>query len=42
MQGSSLDSVDRSEITVTVGGQPCREIASTEDENNTVRDLYVT
>ena len=38
MQGLFLDSVERSEITVTVGDQLCKQIASNEDD--IVRDLY--
>ena len=37
LQGSFLDSVERSEISVTVGGEPCTERQAAEDDVNTVR-----
>ena len=40
LQGSFLDSVGRSEISVTVGGEPCTERQAAEDDVNTVRFLY--
>ena len=39
LQGSFLDSVERSEISVTVGGEPCTERQAAEDDVNTVRIL---
>ena len=37
LQGSFLDSVERSEISVTVGGEPCTERQAAGDDINTVR-----
>ena len=37
LQGSFLDSVERSEISVTVSGEPCTERQAAEDDVNTVR-----
>ena len=39
LQGSFLDSVERSEISVTVRGEPCTERRAAEDDMNTVRLL---
>ena len=36
LQGSFLESVERSEISVTVGGEPCTERQAAEDDINTV------
>ena len=36
LQGQYLDSVERSEISVTVGGEPCTERQAAEDDVNTV------
>ena len=36
LQGSFLDIVERSEISVTVGGEPCTEKQAAEDNINTV------
>ena len=35
LQGQFLDSVERSEISVTVGGEPCTERQAAEDDINT-------
>ena len=37
LQGSFLDSVERSEISVTVGGETCIERQAADDDINTVR-----
>ena len=37
LQGQYLDSVERSEISVTVGGESCTERTAAEDDINTVR-----
>ena len=39
MQGTDLASVDRSEIRVTVGGEPCPDRGSSGDDVNTVSPL---
>ena len=39
LQGLFLDSVERSEISVTVGGEPCTGRQAAEDDVNTVRLL---
>ena len=39
LQGSFLDSVERSKISVTVGGEPCTERQGAGDDVNTVRLL---
>ena len=36
LQGSFLDIVERSEISVTVGGEPCTERQAAEDDITTV------
>ena len=41
LQGSFLDSVERGEISVTVGGEPCTERQAAEDDVNTVRYLVI-
>jgi len=42
LQGSFLDSVERNEISVTVGGEPCTERQAAEDVANTVSVLSVS
>ena len=37
LQGTFLDSVEQSEISVTVGGEMCTEKQAAEDDINTVR-----
>ena len=39
LQGLFLDSIERSELSVTVGGEPCTERQAAEDDMNTVRLL---
>ena len=41
LQGSFLDSVERSEISVTVGGEPCTGRNRADDDINTVRFVCV-